>query len=171
MSRGIRSWIRVCERRRGKLRTGQCPKQSPKPRIVFSGVEEKRPVLKELRETARRSQCANLGLCVRWEGLRDLATEIASQLLYTRCEDQHVDLGIFFMSTPMKSVQYQENLVAFKKYQLRGAQDVVRHNVETDRGTLEILNVSTMIYTVSSWMSSSIQTMASLFKHIVVGQV
>ena len=45
------------------------------------------------------------------------------------------------MSTTMKSsvhlgLQYQENLVAHKKSELRGAQDVVRFYVEIDRRTI-----------------------------------
>ena len=39
--------------------------------------------------------------------------------------------------------------------QLGGAQDTVRYDVEIDRGTFEIMNVSKMMYTFSLWMRST----------------
>ena len=40
------------KRSRGKLQAGHCPRQSPKPRNVFSSVERRQPVSKGLREIA-----------------------------------------------------------------------------------------------------------------------
>ena len=60
---------------------------------------------------------------------------------YTLDAKTNILISWLFMSTTMKSsvrlgLQYQENLVAHKKTQLRGAQHVLRFYVEIDRRTI-----------------------------------
>ena len=113
------------------------------------------------RPGVRLPQHANLRLSIRWESLREPATEIASHFSYTRCEDQRVDLGTIFVDNDeiisSSRASIPRELGCLQIYQLQGALDVVRYNVETHRGhSLEILNVSTMIHTVSPWRRSTL---------------
>ena len=106
-------------------------------------------------------QYANLRLWIRTlASLRDLATKIASQPFHTRCEDQHIDLGIILSTTIKSSVhlglQYEENLVAYRNTNFEELQmlfDITLRLIVEQ--SFEILNVSTMIYTFSPWMRST----------------
>ena len=69
-----------------------------------------------------------------------LATKIASQLFHTRCEDQHIDQGIVYVGNveiiSLSWTSISREFGSILENQLRGAQDVVRKNVEIDRGTI-----------------------------------
>ena len=89
----------------------------------------------------RLPQFANLRLLFeRWECLREPATEIASQLLSTRCEDHCIDLGIVHVDNDeiisSSRASIPRELGRIQEHQLRGAQDAVRCNVEADRGAI-----------------------------------
>ena len=91
-------------------------------------------------DQVRQPQHANLRLSIRWQSLREFATKITSQMLHTRCGDQHIHLGFIhvhndeIISSSWTSIPREFGSI--HEYQLRGAQDVVRCNVEIDRGTV-----------------------------------
>ena len=100
----------VCEWSRGKLQAGQCPKQRPKPRNVFSSVERRQPVSKGLRETAtcsarapcltvpkelRETACGTMskGTCLKVQGVAGNCNEILkTQQLTTRLDNHNLQV-------------------------------------------------------------------------------